>query len=587
LQDSSGDALPLPTQAIFPGLLESAYRRELQIFFDNNALARLWAKDTSLWPAEPYQTESVKRNLRWLDLPGQLEPLLARVVARAVKIEPSGLEDVVFVTMGDSNLAAKSILRLPAAKLGKRTFLLDNIDPDSVRALDEMLRLDRTLFVFANKSGKHIETHSLLLYFLERLKTLGIHSPARHFVILAEENSYLGEIAGEYDFLDSFLDPPGIHGRYSSLIHFNFFLAALCRLDPSDLLARTQSMCDACGPSASQEANPAVSLGAFLAAAETEGLDRLVFFSPDSLKPVARRIGYLVGASTGKKGRGIVPIFGTPSYGLEMLQRGCLAAILKMAGEEGLELGRRYDELRVAGVPIVTIELNGPEELAVELFKWEIATALTCSQLGVNPFHDPDIRESRTRTVQILEQMATKRQSPPRTVRVREGEIELYAEGETRQQISTLNMTEALRTFFGLRHPEGYIALLPFLKDGEAPKIVFRRIRERLESTLGIPVLVTPGPRYINAIGQVYMGGPAKGLFLLLTAAPAKDLAIPGADYSFGQLQLALALGDFEALGRRRRPVIRLHLTGGAEQGLTQLETILSNALGKTRIVAP
>jgi transaldolase/glucose-6-phosphate isomerase len=153
-------------------------------------------------------------------------------------------------------------------------------------------------------------------------------------------------------------------------------------------------MRDACGPSAPGEANPAVSLGAFLAAAEIEGLDRLVFFTTDSLDPVARRIGYLVGASTGKKGRGIVSIFGRPSYGLEMLQQGCLVVILKMAGEEDLELGRTHDDLRGAGVPMVTIELNGPEELAVELFKWEIATALACSQLAVDPFHDPDIREA-------------------------------------------------------------------------------------------------------------------------------------------------------------------------------------------------
>ena len=235
--------------------------------------------------------------------------------------------------MGDSNLAAESILRLPAAKLGTRIFLLDYIDPDSVRAFDEMLHLDRTLFVFANKSGKHLETHSLLLYFLERLRVLGIHHPARHFVTLTEENSYLGELAGEYNFLDNFLDPPGVHGRYSSLIHFNFFLAALCRSAPGDLLARTQSMRDACGPSAPGEANPALSLGAFLAA-EIEGLDRLVFFSTDSLKPVARRIGYLVGASTGKKRRGIVPIFGRSSYRLEMLQLGCFVAILKMAGKK-------------------------------------------------------------------------------------------------------------------------------------------------------------------------------------------------------------------------------------------------------------
>jgi transaldolase/glucose-6-phosphate isomerase len=577
--------LLLATQAIFPGLLESAFRRELQTLFDNNALPRLWAKDPSLWPVEQFQAESLKNNLSWLDLPQQLGPLLARVVDRAAKIEPAGFEDVVFVTMGDSNLAAKSILRLPGARLGKRTFLLDNIDPDSVRAFDRMLRLDRTLFVFANKSGKHIEAHSLLLYFLERLKMAGIHSPARHFVTLTEENSYLGELAQEYNFLDNFLDPPGIHGRHSSLIHFTFFLAALSRFDQADLLARAQAMREACGPSAPRQSNPALALAAFFAAAEIEGFDRFVLFSPQSLNPAARRIGYLVGASTGKKGRGIIPAFGRPSYDLPMLQRGCFAAILKMAGEGEQELAKRQGELREAGVPTVTIELDGPEELAAELFKWEIATALTCSLLCVDPFHDPDIRESRARTVQILERTVAKRQSPAPKVRVREEEVELYAEGETRQQISTLNMTESLRTFFGLRHRDGYIALLPFLTFGETQKIVFRRIRERLESALGLPVLLTPGPRYIQAVGQVYLGGPAKGLFLLLTAFPTRDLAIPGADYSFGQLQLAFALGQFESLGLRRRPVIRLHLTGGAESGLTQLESILNSALGKSRIV--
>jgi transaldolase/glucose-6-phosphate isomerase len=579
--------LSLPKQAIFPGLLETAYRRELQNLSATNALARLWAKDASLWPAEQFQAESLKSNLRWLDLPAQLAPLLARVAARAAMIEPAGFEDVVLVAMGESNLAAKSILRLPAAKLSKRTFLLDTIDPDSLRAFNQNLPLDKTLFIFASKSGKHIEAHSLLLYFLERLRTAGLPSPERHFVILAEENSYLGELAGEYEFLDSFFDPPGIHGRFSSLIHFNFFLAALCRLDPGNLLARTLAMRDACGPSAPQGANPALSLAAFLAAAEIEAPDRLCFFTTDTLNPVARRIGSLVGASTGKDSQGIIPIFGRPSYELAMLRKGCVVVILKMAPDENPELRKRGAELREAGVPMVTIDLNSPEELAAELFKWEIATVLACSLLEVNPFHDPDVRESRARTVEILEQIATNRQSPASTVRVREGEIELYAEGETRQQISTLNMAEALRTFFALRHLQGYIALLPFLSYGESQKIIFRRICERLESTLGLPVLLTPGPRYLHSIGQLYLGGPPKGLFLVLTAAPAKDLPIPGAHYSFGQMQLALALGDFESLGRRRRPVIRLHLTGGAESGLPQLETICNSALGKSRVPAP
>src|SRR5260370_13401768 len=368
--------LTLPAQAIFPGLLESAYRRELQNFSVHNAIARLWAKDSSLWPPEEYQAGCVKVNGRGLDLRDQLELLLTRVAARAAMIEQAGFEDVVFVGMGDSRLAAKAVLRLSAARLGKRSFWLDSIDPDAVRRMDEMLHFDRTLFIFANKSGNQIETHSLLLYFLGRLKMLGIHSPERHFVILSEENSYLGELTGEYNFLDSFLDPPGIHGRYSSLLHFNFFLVWLSRLDPHVLLERAQVMRDACGPSAPRETNPALALGALLAAAEVEGLDRFVIFSTDSLKPVARRIGYLAPPSTGKKGRGIVPVFDGPSSRIAMLHRGCFVVLLKMTGEDEPELGKRCDELRAAGVPVVTIELHGSEELAVELFKCEMTTAL-------------------------------------------------------------------------------------------------------------------------------------------------------------------------------------------------------------------
>jgi transaldolase / glucose-6-phosphate isomerase len=445
--------LLLYTQAIFPGLLESTYRRELQNLFSKNVLARLWAKGTSLWPAEDYQAESMESNLSWLDLPEQLGPLLARMVARAAKIEPAGFEDVVFVTMGVSSLAAENILPLPAASRGKRTFLLDTIDPDSVRAFDGMLDFGTTLFVFANKSGKPIETHSLLLYFLERLKMMGIHSPAHHFITLTEENSYLGQLAGEYDFLDSFLDPPGIHGRYSSLIHFNFFLAALCRLDPSDLLARTQSMRDACGPSPPEEANPAASLGAFLAA-EIEGLDRLVFFSTDSLKSVARRIGYLVGASTGKRGHGIVPIFGQPSYRLEMLQ----------------ELTRRHDELRGAGVPMVTIELNGPEELAVELFKMG-----DCDRAGLFAARGRSLPRSRHPGKQVEDHAdigADRGQasiSCTRHARSRRRNRAI-CRGRNSQQISALNMTEALRTFFGLRHPQAISRCCPLWALGRPPK---------------------------------------------------------------------------------------------------------------------
>jgi hypothetical protein len=573
-----GGLLPRPTQAVHPGALNTAYRRELQSLIASNALVRLWAKDASLWPAEHHEAESLKSNLTWLDLPEHLGALVNRVVARAAEIEPAGFEDVVFVSLGGSSLAAEAALRLPSARLGKRTFLLDNADPDSVQSLEANLRLEKTLFIFASKTGKDIDAHSVLLYFLDRLRALSVPSVQGHFVAVTQEDSYLGQLAVEYQFVDRFLEPPGIHGRYSSLIHFTFFLAAVGHRDTGELLARARATSEACGPKASGEANPAISLGAFLAAAEVEGFDRLVFLSPSALQPTAHRIGYLVGASTCKDRRGIVAAFGGASYPLEMLRRGCLVACLGMEGEEDQELRKKCDALSAAGIPVVQINLNGPEDLGAELFKWEIATALACSRLGVNPFLDPDIRDSRARAVHLLEQIADKRELPSATVRVREADIELFAEGETRRGLSTLSMSEALRSFFDLRRKNGYLALLPFMDLNPARLGIFRRISDQLEARLETPVLLTPGPRYLRTFAQVYHGGPAKGLFLMITANPAKDLAIPGAKYSFGQLQLALALADFESLGRQGRPVIRLHLAGGAEQGLVQLETILKIA---------
>ncbi len=577
--------MPPPVQTIYPGTLENSYRRELQKLVAQNALRRLWAKDTSLWQGLRQPKEFVESNLRWLDLPEQVGPLMARVAARAAEIESAGFEDVVIIAMGGSNWAAETTLSLPAAKLGKRSFLLENVDPDSIRALEETVRLDRTLFIFASKSGKSIETHALLLYFLEKLRALGVPSAGRHFVALTEEGSYLAEMAREYGFVDTFFDPPGIQGRYSALIHFNFFLATLCRCDPKDLIARTQSMRAICGPSAAEGTNPALALGAFLTAGEIEGLNRLVLLGKKSLEPLTYRIGHVVGASTGKEGRGIIPVFGQFSYGTEILKRGCQVAMLKAAGENSPEITEKLTELRRAGVPAALIELNVPEDFAAELFKWEIATALTCAVLGVDPFDDPDTRESRATTVQILETITTEGQAPLATARVREGDLELYAEGETRQQISTLSMADALRTFLGLRKQDDYLALLPFVGLSGRVKEILHRLRDRLVAMLGVPVLVTSGPRYLHGLGQVYKGGPRKGLFLVLTADPVKDLAVPGAAYSFGQLQLALALGDFESLGQHHRPTIRLHSMGGMEQGLVQLETILNTALGKSRSV--
>jgi transaldolase/glucose-6-phosphate isomerase len=577
--------LSLPKQTLYPGRLDKAYRRELDRLAEGDALGRLWAKDPSLWPADERQKQNLATNLGWLDLPEQVGPYMARVADLVAVTKRQGFQDVVFVAMGDSNLAAETVAHASTEKRWRRVFLLDTTDPAAIRGIDERLDLGSTLFVFANKSGKRIETHSLLLYFLDRLKAQGASDPGRCFIAVTEENSYLASLASSYGFLGTFLDPPGIKGRYSSLIHFGLLLSALWRFDPADLVSRAVAMRDLCRQSAPAETNPALTLGALLAAGAIEGHNKLLLLGTKSLDASTRRIGQLVGTSTCKDGQGLIPICGGPPRPLEVYQRGCIAAILTLRGEEEAQVKEAENQLKQAEVPTVSIELNTPAELGVEVFKWEVATALACALLNVNPFDEPDVQAGRDGAAEILEGLVAKGELPSKTVRVRERGIEFYAEGETRQQISTLSLSDALRTFFELRNADGYLAIITFLGANPSVKAALGRLREQLASRLGIPVLLSSGPRYLHYFEQVYKGGPSKGLFLILTSEPAVDVVIPGAGYTFGQLQLALALGDFDSLESRQKLVLRLHLTQSLEQGLAEVEQVIQQALGNTRAI--
>lgn len=575
--------MSLPSQAVHPGSLEQAYRRELDKMVAGEAIRRLWAKDLSLWPADERRTTSLNANLAWLDLPEKIGPHMSRMAEFAGELEGEGFEDALFVGMGYSTQAAEAIAQVSTAQRWKRIFVLDSTDPGAVRGLERELQHERTIFIFASKSGRQIESNALLLYFLDQLRARGVTNPGRQFVAVTEENTYLAKLAREYQFRGIFFDPPGISGRYSALIHFGLLLSGLCRFSPSTLLLTAGSMNELCRHAELREGNPALSLAALLAAGALSGSDRLLLFGTTSLAALTHRVGQLVGASTSKGGHGLIPIpVEIPSV-LENDPHGCIAAIFRLRGDEDSGVQEAAKKLREAGAPSVTIELGGAEELGAELFKWEVATALTCALLEVNPFDEPDLRESTTKAAEGVERLATKHELPARTPRVREAGIELYAEGQTRQQISTLNLAEALRTFLETKNPDGYVATLAFLDPSPALRRILKRMGEQLSAHLGIPALLSFGPRYLHHLGQVFQGGPAKGLFMILTGEPTDDVAIPGAGYSFGQLQLALAMGDFESLERKHRQVVHLHLMEGIEQGLAKLEQILQQALRNTR----
>jgi len=573
----------LPTQTIIPGVLESAFRREFEALLAENVLARLWARDSSLWPPPSEKSTTTEEGLSWLDLPVRMGTKLPELAEFSAEIEQDGIHDIVNLGFGISHIAPEVVTRAFPAPAGRRFFALDSTDPASVRDVAEAIDLRKTLFLVAGKSGKSPDAHIHFLYFLDCLKSAGVRRPGNHFAAVAEEHSYLDQIATQYGFRKKFLDPPGLGVRYSVFSYFGLVRAALWGLDLPAYLAAGAAMHRACGPDSPPDQNPALALGALLAAGAVEGRDKLLLLASPRIAWLSQRIEQLIAVGTGKQGSGIVPVVGDCEVDGDSFATPGITALLHLQEEGSPEFERRVASARESGQPFVEILLNSPLEVGAEFYKWEVATALAAYLLGVAPFEIPAVRESEARTTEMLERVQTNRGLPAATPRVCEAGLELYAEGVTRQQISTFSLADALQTFFKLRQPGSYLAILSFLPNGSRVAESLSALRGQLSRTLDIPVLLSFGPRYLYSLGQLYKDGPPSGLFLMLTAAHDQDVPIPGAGYTFGQLQMAQALGDLDSLVRLQRPIIRLHLTQGAEQGLAQVEKVVNRALTQAR----
>jgi len=317
----------------------------------------------------------------------------------------------------------------------------------------------------------------------------------------------------------------------------------------------------------------------------------MVLLSIPKLVALGNWIEQLVAESTGKEGKGIVPVADGASTPVEVLAEGCVTVALKLEGEQDTALDEKLAELERRGAPVLEIRLADPFSLGAEFFKWEMATTIAGAALAIDPFDEPNVQESKDITARILDQFQTSGEMPHGSPRLSESGVALYAEGMARNRISTLslavNLAEALRTFFAERRPDDYLALLAYVTRNAANASELGALRTVLSEHLRLPVLLGYGPRYLHSIGQLYKGGPPSGLFLVITAEKSADVAIPGAKYTFGQLQMAQALGDLQALARHDKPALRLHLAQGAPAGLAQLRKAVERTLGASRPAAP
>jgi len=557
--------------------LQEQYALHLKFFLESQTLSRFWAKDMSLWPSISEYAPTSPHNLDWLDLPSILEGMLTRVAAAFSPAALGPLDQIVFVGVHSASLAAALIPSVPLET--PRTVLqLNSVDPGAIRAIEDQVDLSRALFVVASKQGSSLRMSLLLLHFLRRFKEAGMPFPGSHFIVFTESNSYIAELAKQYAFREIFADPPGILTHFSGLIHYNVVLAALGTRSPAVLAGAAQKMKGACSPGTPPSANPALTLAALLLSVHSQS-GRLFVYPSAGLAPLADRLTYIIGSATCRRGRGI---FSTRICGPSppLASANDLSVALGLAGSSSPDFDGYVARRREAGFPTLQICIGDVSQIAGEVFCWEIASCLAASRIGVNAFDESDLAALRSLVHSELDISGSIPPATP-TPRFSDDTCELYFEGVTRRQLSTLSLEAALESLLHSIPANGYLALLAFLPQSESIERQLESVQQDLQSILQMPVMLTTDSRFLNRLGQTLLDGPNIGAVLLLTADPPSDLQVFGAPYTFGRLRSAFASATHTSLSERLRHVVRVHFRGGASESLNDFCASLLRAAQK------
>jgi len=573
--------MAIPAQSIVAGCLQTTFLRELEHYLQNRVVQRLWAKDATLWREENFEQSHILSNLSWLDLSGSLESFLIDVKQEESAASADGLDCRLLIAFEVANLAARALLPFVHAGDDHRMVVLDNTCPVAISRAEKQLNLERTLFVFASKAGYRLEDHSLFLYFREKLQAAGVPQPLQHFVTQTEPGSYLATIGREYKFRATFADPPGILATFTSVRHLGALLVSQLAQDPEAIVAAAKEMYRACSPAAIPAENPALQLAAFLSGAAGAKRQYVAFLATPSLVPYTSCLSQLIGGSLAKEGPGLIPIDGDLPRNTRALEEKAVFAVLTYAGDADPELSDMMSRFRFSGVPFAHVQIAEPLDLLPVTFAWEVATVMACARLGFDPFDESEARLPRAIAMECLNKYSPANDTLSRRPRLADRGLQLYAEGKTRREISTLNLEESLGSFFQLLQPESFLAVLVLLP--QAPRVLaaFRAIRTKLAEKLAIPVLLAYGPHSLHHYTHLHRQGLSHGQFLVISAEPTVDLGIPGASYNFGQLSRALALGEFEGLVQSDRFVVRMNLTGDITVALERLGHVVEQALAR------
>ena len=566
--------------ANLPPDLEQAVKDTLEDWRRSGNVRRLWRRDATLWTGA-----DEAKWLGWLDIAAEELEDIDRLQEFASDVRKAKFTHAVLLGMGGSSLGAEVFARTFGTQTGyPKLLVLDSTDPAQIKSIEDAIDLPHTLFIVSSKSGTTLEPNILKDYFFARVEAaLGKGKAGSHFIAITDPGSKLADLAGMEHFRKVCAGKPDIGGRYSVLSDFGLVPAATMGVDVGALLTSTLKMVRSCGADVPPAANPGVALGVILGVMATKGRDKLTIIASPGISDMGAWLEQLIAESTGKQGKGIIPVDGEPLASPEFYGRDRLFAYLRLDEDSNATLDEGISKLEQAGHPVVRIAVPNRTQIGQEFFRWEIATAVAGAILRINPFDQPDVEASKIKTRELMEVYEARGSLPPETPLFEEDGIKLFADENNgkilKQAGDGTALVSSLKAHLARAHDGDYCALLAYVAQNESNREALQDIRTVIRDRKRIATCVGFGPRFLHSTGQAYKGGPNTGVFLQITAEHGLDIPVPGRKYSFGAVIDATARGDFEVLNERGRRAIRVHLGTDVAGGLARLKQAVVQAL--------
>jgi len=558
--------------------IEKAVEKSAEEWRASAKIRRLWHKDKSVWTGDDEH--------KWLGwLTSAQDADIADYEDYARRVKGQNFSDAVVLGMGGSSLGPEVLAETFPKKDGfPRLHVLDSTDPAQVRATEQKIDIKRSLFIVSSKSGSTTEPNAMKDYFFDRVsKAIGAEKAGHRFIAVTDPGSSLEKVAAKQGFARIFHGDPTIGGRYSVLSPFGLVPAATAGIDVRSLINHALAMVRSCGADVPPHENPGVQLGLAMGVAGLEGRDKVTILSSRKIADFGAWAEQLIAESTGKEGKGLIPIDGEPLGHVSLYGNDRFFIDIRTEGEDDAAHDERLDALEHAGHPVVRIVMKSIDHLGQEFFRFEMATAVAGAILGINPFNQPDVESAKIKTRELTAAFEKSGKLPAETPAMASTEADLYTDEANAEALRKLGADGSvgswLKAHLSRVHADDYVALLAYIERNFDHIDILQEMRLRVGERHRVATCAEFGPRFLHSTGQAYKGGPDTGVFLQITADDARDLAVPGQKASFGVIKAAQARGDFDVLTERGRRALRVHLKGDLASGLRMLDAAIAEAL--------